>query len=129
MRTSRPVNLVAAPRSGERPHPRKLYHSRRCSAQDPSADAQGEADVGIGAKVKDDVGSAIVCASVPASMVQSGPIADKRVRQALNYAIDRQRFAQTLMFGIVQPRSLPWLPNSPAYDASKENFYMMLLFD
>ena len=55
--------------------------------------------------------------------VQSSPIADKRVRQALNYAIDRKRFAETLMFGIVQPRSLPWLPNSPAYEASRENFF------
>jgi peptide/nickel transport system substrate-binding protein len=55
--------------------------------------------------------------------VQSGPVADKRVRQALNYALDRKRFADTLMFGIVQPRSLPWLPNSPAYEASRENFY------
>jgi peptide/nickel transport system substrate-binding protein len=55
--------------------------------------------------------------------VQSGPIADKRVRQALNYAIDRKRFAEMLMFGIVTPRSLPWLPNSPAYEASRENFY------
>ena len=51
------------------------------------------------------------------------PFDDKRVRQAFNYAIDRQRFADTIMRGIAQPISLPWDKSSPAYDASKNSTY------
>jgi peptide/nickel transport system substrate-binding protein len=47
------------------------------------------------------------------------PLGDKRVRQAMNYAIDRARFAQTSLNGISTPMELPWSPSSPAYDASK----------
>jgi peptide/nickel transport system substrate-binding protein len=51
------------------------------------------------------------------------PTNDKRVRQALNWAIDRNRVAETVMQGIVQPFTLPWDRNSEAYEASKANHY------
>ena len=51
------------------------------------------------------------------------PLDDKRVRQALNYALDRKRFADTFLFGTGVPESLPWPPSSPAFEAAKQNFY------
>jgi peptide/nickel transport system substrate-binding protein len=51
------------------------------------------------------------------------PLDNKKVRQALNYAIDRQRFTETVLLGTSTPFSLPWLPSSHAYDAQKRNFY------
>jgi peptide/nickel transport system substrate-binding protein len=51
------------------------------------------------------------------------PTDDKKVRQALNYAIDRKRFAETVMRGVVPAVSLPWDADNPAYEASKHNFF------
>jgi peptide/nickel transport system substrate-binding protein len=51
------------------------------------------------------------------------PLENKKVRQALNYALDRKRFADTFMFGTGVAQSLPWPPSSPAFEASKQNFY------
>jgi peptide/nickel transport system substrate-binding protein len=51
------------------------------------------------------------------------PLDNKMVRQALNYAIDRQRFADTFMFGTGTAQSLPWPSGSSAFEASKQNFY------
>ena len=51
------------------------------------------------------------------------PLDNKKVRQALNYALDRSRFTDTVFKNIVRPLSLPWDPNSLAYEAAKENFY------
>lgn len=51
------------------------------------------------------------------------PLDDKRVRQALNYALDRQRFADTFLFGTGVPESLPWPPGSPAFEPAKQNYY------
>jgi peptide/nickel transport system substrate-binding protein len=48
---------------------------------------------------------------------------DKRVRQALNYAINRERFANTILSGLSTPQDLPWPRSSPAYDANKVNLY------
>ncbi|HEX8969898.1 MAG TPA: ABC transporter substrate-binding protein, partial [Chloroflexota bacterium] len=48
------------------------------------------------------------------------PLDNKQVRQALSYAVDRQRFADSVMLGTSQPEALPWLPSSPAYDASRQ---------
>jgi peptide/nickel transport system substrate-binding protein len=51
------------------------------------------------------------------------PLDDKRVRQALNYALDRKRIADTVLLGLVGPEDLPWPQNSPAYEAAKNNLY------
>jgi peptide/nickel transport system substrate-binding protein len=51
------------------------------------------------------------------------PLDNKQVRQALNYALDRQRFNDTFMYGTGTAESLPWPPSSPAFEASKQNFY------
>jgi peptide/nickel transport system substrate-binding protein len=51
------------------------------------------------------------------------PLGDKRVRQALNYALDRQRFAQAIFHGAATPINLPWSQSSPAFDAGKNNVY------
>jgi len=53
----------------------------------------------------------------------NAPFDDKKVRQALNYAFDRQRFVDTATYGAAKPSSLMWLPGSPAYEASKANAY------
>ena len=50
--------------------------------------------------------------------------ADKRVRQAMNYALDRNRIATTVLQGIAgTPIDLPWPQNSPAFDTAKNNAY------
>ena len=51
------------------------------------------------------------------------PLDNKLVRQALNYAIDRDRFTQTILQGIVDPRELPWPRQSPVFEASKDTTF------
>jgi peptide/nickel transport system substrate-binding protein len=51
------------------------------------------------------------------------PTAQKALRQALQYAIDRPRIAETVLLGLGEPTVLPWFPTSPAYDASKNRLY------
>jgi peptide/nickel transport system substrate-binding protein len=51
------------------------------------------------------------------------PLDDKRVRQAFNWAMDRQRFCDTIWKGTASPLCLPWSRSSPAYDASKNTAY------
>ncbi len=51
------------------------------------------------------------------------PFDNKSLRQALNYAIDRQRFVDTILGGLGEAESLPWLAASPAYDAARHNYY------
>ncbi len=52
------------------------------------------------------------------------PTDNKLVRQAINYAIDRQRFTDTVMKGFTgEPRALPWAKSSPAFDAAKNRSY------
>jgi peptide/nickel transport system substrate-binding protein len=48
------------------------------------------------------------------------PFTDKRVRQAIDLALDRQRFASTIMFGLTQPTYTMWIRRSPAWDASMD---------
>lgn len=49
--------------------------------------------------------------------VLNAPVDNKLVRQALNYAIPRERFAQTVLLGLAEATALPWTSGSPAYDA------------
>ncbi|HEX8966942.1 MAG TPA: ABC transporter substrate-binding protein [Chloroflexota bacterium] len=51
------------------------------------------------------------------------PLDNKLVRQALNYALDRKRFVDTVLLGVSEAESLPWRAGSPAYESSKQNFY------
>ncbi len=51
------------------------------------------------------------------------PFDNKKVRQAMNYAFDRQRFTDTATYGSATPSSLMWRPGSPAYEAAKANAY------
>jgi peptide/nickel transport system substrate-binding protein len=50
------------------------------------------------------------------------PLQDKRVRQALNLAVDRNAIAQTLLGGHVQPLTQAVGPLTPGYDASLQGF-------
>jgi peptide/nickel transport system substrate-binding protein len=51
------------------------------------------------------------------------PFDNKLVRQALCYAVDKQRFVETILGGVGAPESLPWTSASPAYEATKNGFY------
>ncbi len=55
--------------------------------------------------------------------VPNPPFDNKVVRQALNYAFNRQYLAQTIYQGTAVPSALPWSTSSPAYEASKANAY------
>jgi peptide/nickel transport system substrate-binding protein len=55
--------------------------------------------------------------------VATPPLNDKRVRQALNFAMNRQRFADSILLGLSKPITLPWIPGSPAYEADKANYF------
>jgi peptide/nickel transport system substrate-binding protein len=48
---------------------------------------------------------------------------DKRVRQALEFSLDRQRIADTVWQGVEKPLTLLWYSTSPAYDAAKNQTY------
>jgi ABC-type transport system substrate-binding protein len=51
------------------------------------------------------------------------PTDNKLVRQALNYALNRQRIADAIWRGLEKPVVLPWSPTSPAYDSVKNGAY------
>jgi len=51
------------------------------------------------------------------------PTDNKLVRQALQFALDRQRLASTIWQGVEHPLTLLWYPSSPAYDAQKDKTY------
>jgi peptide/nickel transport system substrate-binding protein len=54
---------------------------------------------------------------------KTSPMDDKRVRQALNYALDRKRYADTIFHSAATTINLPWSPSSPAFDAAKNSMY------
>ncbi|MBV9601259.1 MAG: ABC transporter substrate-binding protein [Chloroflexi bacterium] len=59
-----------------------------------------------------------------AANCQLPPCDNKLVRQALNYAIDRQRISDTVFLGLYgSPRDLPWPDTSPAAEPSKNMQY------
>ena len=45
------------------------------------------------------------------------PLSDKRVRQAIDLALDRKRFAETVLHGFTVPTHVIWIRLSPAWDA------------
>jgi peptide/nickel transport system substrate-binding protein len=51
------------------------------------------------------------------------PFDNKLLRQALNYAIDRERYANTIAGGLVHASPLPWPAYSPAYEPARQNAY------
>ena len=56
--------------------------------------------------------------------VGTPPTDNKQFRQAVNYAIDRKRFVDTVFKGIISDfQDLPYPPGTPAYDASKMKIY------
>jgi ABC-type transport system substrate-binding protein len=55
--------------------------------------------------------------------VTEPPLDDKQVRQALNYAIDRERILSTVRLGVGQVVTLPFAPSSPAYDEASNRAY------
>jgi peptide/nickel transport system substrate-binding protein len=50
-------------------------------------------------------------------------LGDKRVRQAINYAVNRERFANTILSGLSIVQDLPWPQSSPAYESAKMGTY------
>ena len=54
------------------------------------------------------------------------PMDNKLVRQALNWAIDRQRMDDAVQLGRVKIQDLPWPPASPASEPQKNN---LITFD
>jgi peptide/nickel transport system substrate-binding protein len=52
------------------------------------------------------------------------PTNNKQFRQAINYAINRQRFTDTALKGLIPGgQDLPFPPGAAAYDAAKNNMY------
>jgi ABC-type transport system substrate-binding protein len=60
---------------------------------------------------------------VAAWNVATSPLNNKLVRQALNFAMNRQRFVDTVLVGLSRPMTLPWGAGSPAYEEAKANFF------
>lgn len=58
-----------------------------------------------------------------ASNVTVPLLSDKRVRQAVSYAIDRERILTQVNGGIGSVTSLPWSKSSPAYDENKTDHF------
>ena len=50
-------------------------------------------------------------------------LADQRVRQAFNYALNRPGMVQTALYGFGRPASTLWPRQSPAYDATQDQAY------
>ena len=50
--------------------------------------------------------------------MREAPFTDKRVRQALNYAVDRETYARDIMKGLAKPAKSAFGPGMAAYDPS-----------
>lgn len=53
------------------------------------------------------------------------PLDNPKVRQAVAWAIDRERILDQVLGKVGYTSSLPWAKSSPAYDASKRNTYRL----
>jgi peptide/nickel transport system substrate-binding protein len=51
------------------------------------------------------------------------PLDNKQVRQALNYAINRQRYVDSVLHGVGVAEDLVWPSGSPAYEPAKNTQY------
>jgi len=50
-------------------------------------------------------------------------LADRRTRQALNFALNRRRMVDVSLSGFGRPASIPWPPQSAGYDAAQDGTY------
>ncbi|RKN39826.1 ABC transporter substrate-binding protein [Streptomyces hoynatensis] len=55
--------------------------------------------------------------------VEQEPLGDKRVRQAISWAVDRQKVLDMALQGIGSVTSVPWTPVSPAYSREAAGHY------
>jgi peptide/nickel transport system substrate-binding protein len=55
--------------------------------------------------------------------VLARPTDNQQFRQAMLYAIDRQRIVDTVLQGVGAACDLPFATSSPAYDATKDHYY------
>jgi peptide/nickel transport system substrate-binding protein len=63
-----------------------------------------------------------------AANAQLAPTDNKLMRQAINWTINRQRFADTVQQSLYgAPKDLPWPPSSPANDPTKQALYSQSL--
>ena len=53
----------------------------------------------------------------------AGPTTNKLFRQALNAAIDRKRWTDTILLGYGTPKTLPLAPPNPGYDATRDQAF------
>jgi peptide/nickel transport system substrate-binding protein len=53
----------------------------------------------------------------------TAPCDNQQFRQAMLYAIDRQRMVASVLYGIGSACDLPFAPSSPAYDAARDQYY------
>ncbi len=51
------------------------------------------------------------------------PFNDKRVRQAISYAFDRESYVKTFWFGLARPGDNPFVKEMPAYLPGSDNVY------
>src|SRR6185437_1700080 len=51
------------------------------------------------------------------------PTNNKMLRQAMSYALDRQRISDSVLHGVGAPKNIPYYPSSPAYDQAADKFY------
>ena len=57
------------------------------------------------------------------SVVNYPPLDNVKVRQAINYAIDRERYAKTALVGLGEAQAIPWPKYSLAYDPDQAKAY------
>lgn len=79
-------------------------------------------------RLADSLGGELILDPAPATLsfianVQFPPLDDVRVRQAINYAINRERVAETATAGVGNPTSIVWPPAAPTYDEEQASRY------
>jgi peptide/nickel transport system substrate-binding protein len=51
------------------------------------------------------------------------PTDNKLLRQAMSYALDRQRIAESVLQNVGAPKNIPYYPSSPAYEQASDQHY------